>query len=80
MVAGDVLFVGQAAAELGVSATDLSKILYGDAALASRCPLLGNRRLIPREVLPTIAATLRRMGRTLKPHPANQANQLEVEA
>ena len=72
MVVNDVLFVGQAADELGVSATDLSKILYGDSALAARCPLLGNRRLIPREVLPVLRATLRRMGRTLRPRPVNQ--------
>jgi hypothetical protein len=66
----DLMFVGEATRELlaqyGIAARpqDLSNLLYRRALPTELCPLVGNRRVIPRDVLPLIASCLRARGFT----------------
>jgi hypothetical protein len=54
------LFVGEAAQELGCDPKLLTDWLYLRRLDVSRCPLLGNRRLIPRDYLPQIQRMISR--------------------
>jgi len=74
----DLLSVGEAAREIGANPIDITQAFYADADLAALCPKVGSQRIIARKYLPTIAATLRRKGKVLRPR--SSVDQLEVEA
>ena len=52
------LTIAQASTELGCRAPLLSDLLYRGYLDTARCPLMGTRRLIPRDYLPEIRAYL----------------------
>jgi hypothetical protein len=54
------LTVGQAAESLGCAPKRLTDMIYLRRLDVKRCPLVGGRRMIPRDYLPTIASRLRR--------------------
>jgi hypothetical protein len=64
----DVMTVGDVAqvlcSEHGADVTprQVSDLLYRREIPIERCPIVGGRRLIPREMVPTILAALRRRG------------------
>jgi hypothetical protein len=55
---GEFVFVGEAARELGIGPHDLAVALYTGRVPSDRCPVVGGRRLIPREVLPELRKAL----------------------
>ena len=57
--------VGQAARELGAAPKDISDLFYKRDLDDSCAPIIGERRLIPRDYLPTIRRVLIRKGRVL---------------
>jgi hypothetical protein len=64
-----ILTVGQAAREIssefGVTVRPkvVSDALYAGALRDDLCPVVGGRRLIPRELLPNLVSALRRAGK-----------------
>lgn len=54
----DVLSVSEAARQLGVKPKAISDLLYQRELRDDLCPLVGGRRLIPRNYLPTIREVL----------------------
>jgi hypothetical protein len=53
------LFVSDVARFLGVRPRDVSDLFYQRRLSDEQCPVVGGRRLIPREFVPTIADALR---------------------
>lgn len=54
----DVLSVSEAARQLGVKPKAISDLLYQRELRDDLCPIVGGRRLIPRNYLPTIREVL----------------------
>ncbi|MBD3291352.1 MAG: hypothetical protein GF393_00400 [Armatimonadia bacterium] len=59
--------VSEAARRLDARPRDISDLLYRRQLSDDRCPLVGNRRLIPEDYLDVIAMVLRRTGRPVRP-------------
>jgi hypothetical protein len=59
----DFLLVSDAARRLGVPPRAISDLFYSRRLNDHRCPIIGGRRLIPREYLAEIEAALRAAGR-----------------
>jgi hypothetical protein len=55
--------VSEVARRIGAKPKDISDLFYQRRLSDVRCPVVGGRRLIPEDYLPTIAATLRDLGR-----------------
>jgi hypothetical protein len=63
-------FVSEVARRLGVRPRDISDLFYERRLSDDRCPVVGGRRLIPADYVPTIAKVLRREGRLVDHAPA----------
>jgi hypothetical protein len=69
----DLLTVSQVARELSgdladtIRPRDISTLFYERVLNDARCPIVGGRRLIPREYLATIAAELQRRKKASPP-------------
>jgi hypothetical protein len=60
------LTVSEAARRIpGARPKDISDLLYLRKLDEARCPIIGGRRLIPEDYLPTIEAVLRQTGKLL---------------
>jgi len=52
--------IGALADELGVNPSALSNLIYRRSEFRKKCPLIGGRRQVPREIVPRIAEALKR--------------------
>ena len=61
----DFLSVGQTAKAIGAGARpcDITNLFYKGRLREDLCPIVGGRRLIPRDYVDQIAAVLRRAGK-----------------
>jgi len=61
----DFLSVGQVAKAIGGGARpcDITNLFYKGRLREDLCPILGGRRMVPREYVAQIAAALRRAGK-----------------
>ena len=62
-MATDLLAVSEAARVIGAKPRDVSNLFYRRELRDDLCPLVGGRRVIPREYLPEIERVLRRAGK-----------------
>ena len=60
---GETLTVSEAARQIGARPRDITDLFYRRLLRDDLCPIVGDRRLIPQDYLPQIAAALRRKGR-----------------
>ena len=58
----DILGVGDVARQLGVAPKRITELFYTRCVNPERAPIVAGRRLIPRSLIPIIAAQLRRKG------------------
>lgn len=64
----DFVTVGEAARHLDIPPAKITGLFYRRALDVRRCPLIGGRRMIPREYVGEIAAVL--IARGMKPEAA----------
>jgi hypothetical protein len=57
------LIVSEVARRLGAKPRDISDAFYQRLLDDQRCPILGGRRMIPEDYVPTIETILRNLGR-----------------
>jgi hypothetical protein len=62
------LNVSDVARRLRAKPKDISDLFYQRRLDDDRCPIVGGRRLIPEEYVPSIEATLRSLGRMEAAH------------
>jgi len=60
------LTVSDAAREIGARPRDISSLLYNREIDDAACPIVNGRRMIPRELLPTIRQMLAAKGRPIQ--------------
>ena len=56
--------VSEVARRLGVRPREISDLFYQRRLSDERCPIVGGRRLIPPDYVPTISTALKARGRT----------------
>jgi len=69
---GETLTVSEAARQLGARPRDITDLFYRRLLRDDLCPIVGDRRLIPEDYLPQVAAALRRRGKPVTPVPTIQ--------
>ncbi len=58
----DHLTVGEVARELGAYPKDITNLFYIRELDDRKCPIVGGRRMIPKDYIPVVSMVLRRRG------------------